>query len=163
MPGIGRRPGLATGKTCSGLGGEDRFSYRFRITGDQSAGANVIFKEVMTPSNIIIWVEGCVRMRALLRILPLCLFVMVYSPVVTGADSLFTRGFFSRALTRRNTNHQPSFLSMSPQQSFAFRRQIQALKKCVDLLNEQKLRHLLVYPDRLSSSKLLIPLRINHK
>ena len=75
---------------------------------------------------------------------------MVFSLVVDGSRTpLFTRGLFLRALTRRNTNLQTSFLSMLRQQSVSLSRgQIKALKKCVDLLNEQNLRYLLEYPDR---------------
>ncbi len=104
----------------------------------------------MTPSNIIIWVEGCVRMRALLRILPLCLFVMV---LLSGCDwerdSFVYQGILFEGFDP--AKHQPSaeFLKhVTPTKVSLSRRQIQALKKCVDLLNEQKLRHLLVYPDR---------------
>ena len=89
-------------------------------------------------------------MRALLRILSLCLCVMVFlSGCGWEQDSFVYQGIIFEGFDP--AKHQPSdeFLKhVTPTKVSLSRGQIKALKKCVDLLNEQNLRYLLEYPDR---------------
>ena len=89
-------------------------------------------------------------MKALLRILSLCLSVTVFlSGCGWEQDSFYYQGILFEGFDPAKHQPSPAFLkNITPTKVTLSPRQIKALKKCVDLLCEHGLRYLLEYPDR---------------